>query len=183
MWLLFGAVVVVSLILDLVAHRGAHGQSRRAAVAWSIGWVVVSFAFAGVVWRLFGSDRAQEFVSAYLMEKSLSIDNLFVFLVVFSRLGIPTAEQHRVLFWGIVGALIARAVFIAGGAALLERWHVLVYVLGAFLMYAAYKMMRASSAEPEGENRALAFLRRRLPMTADLHGHKLIGRASLKERV
>jgi tellurite resistance protein TerC len=174
MWFVFGGVVAVSLVLDLVAHRGAHGLSRRSAIVWSIVWIVVSLVFALVVGILFGAGPAEDFVSAYLLEKSLSIDNLFVFMVVFSRLGIPAAEQHRVLFWGIVGALIARAAFIAGGAALLERWHSLVYVLGVFLIFTGIKMVRSGTAEHTGENKVLAFLRRKLPMTSDLHGHRFI---------
>jgi tellurite resistance protein TerC len=167
-------VVLVSLVLDLIAHRGAHGLSRRSAVLWSCIWIAVSLAFAVVVGFLFGAGPAEDFVSAYLLEKSLSIDNLFVFMVVFSRLGIPTAEQHRVLFWGIVGALVARALFIAGGAALLERWHSLVYVLGAFLIFTGIKMVRSGSAQCDGENKVLGLLRRKLPMTASLHGHQFI---------
>jgi tellurite resistance protein TerC len=176
MWLLFGGVVLVSLVLDLIAHRGAHGLSRRSAITWSLIWVGVSFAFAGLVWKMFGGGAAEQFVSAYLMEKSLSVDNLFVFLVVFSRLQIPTAEQHRVLFWGIVGALISRAVFIGAGAALLARWHAIVYVFGAFLIYGAIKVLRAHSVEPGGESRMLAFLRRHVPMTNELHGHRFFVR-------
>lgn len=176
MWLVFAGVVLVSLVVDLVAHRGGHGLTRRSAIAWSIVWIAVSLVFAVVVAVLFGAGPAEEFVSAYLLEKSLSIDNLFVFMVVFSRLRIPPAEQHRVLFWGIVGALIARAVFIASGAALLERWHHIVYLLGGFLIIAGIKMARAGTAEVETESRILAFLRRRLPMTSTLHGHRFITR-------
>ena len=176
MWFVFAAVVLACLAVDLLAHRGGHGLSRKAAVWWSIFWIAISLAFAVVVGVQYGAGAAEDFVSAYLMEKSLSIDNLFVFMVVFAKLRIPPAEQHRVLFWGIVGALVARAVFIASGAALLERWHDIVYVLGGFLILTGLQMARSHSPEPEGENRVLAFLRRRLPMTSTMHGHHFVAR-------
>jgi tellurite resistance protein TerC len=110
------------------------------------------------------------------MEKSLSIDNLFVFLVVFSLLKVPANEQHRVLFWGILGALVARAIFIASGAALLARWHDVVYVLGAFLLYTAWKTARSHAKADDGENKAMAWLRRRLRITAELRGHHFVTR-------
>jgi tellurite resistance protein TerC len=173
MWLAFSVIVLCCLVLDLVAHRGGHGASRKAAIIWSIVWIAVSLAFAVGVGVRYGAGRAQDFLSAYLMEKSLSIDNLFVFMVVFSRLGIPPAEQHRVLFWGIVGALVSRALFIAAGAALLERWHAIVYVLGAFLIFTGIKMARATES-PAGESRVLGYLRRHLPVTSTLHGHRFV---------
>jgi tellurite resistance protein TerC len=176
MWVLFGGIVLVSLVVDLLAHRGTHGHSRRAAVIWSVLWIAVAFMFAGYVWYALGGASAGDFVSAYLMEKSLSVDNLFVFMVVFSRLSIPPAEQHRVLFWGIIGALVARALFIAGGTALLSRWHDVTYLLGAFLVYTGYKTARAGSMQHQGESRALDFLRRRLPISQHLHGHKFFAR-------
>jgi len=176
MWFVFGAVVVACLVLDLVAHRGGHGLGRTSAIVWSILWVAVALMFAVVVGALYGAGAANDFVAAYLMEKSLSIDNLFVFMVVFSRLRIPPVEQHRVLFWGIIGALVARALFIAGGAALLERWHHIVYILGAFLIVTGIKMARGGSAEPVGENRVLEFLRRRMRVSSNLHGHRFFAR-------
>ena len=175
MWLLFAGVVTVSLVVDLIAHRGGRGHSRRAAVLWSAVWIVVAFLFAGWVWLQLGGQAAGEFVSAYLMEKSLSVDNLFVFMVVFERLRIPEAEQHRVLFWGILGALVARAAFIAGGTALLERWHDIVYVLGIFLIYTAYRTVRARTPQ-KGETRVMRFLRRNLRVTPRLHGHSFFAR-------
>ena len=177
MWLLFAGVVLVSLVIDLLAHRGGRGHSRKSAVLWSILWIVVAFLFAGYVAYVLGAGAASDFVSAYLMEKSLSVDNLFVFMLVFARLGIPSAEQHRVLFWGIIGALVARAAFIAGGTAVLGRWHDVVYVLGAFLIYTAYKTARAESlGGPDGESKPLAFLRRHLPISSRLHEHQFFAR-------
>jgi len=175
MWIAFSVVVLACLAIDLLAHRGGHGLSRKSAIVWSVIWVAVSLAFAGFVAVRNGAGPAQDFVSAYLMEKSLSIDNLFVFMVVFARLQIPATEQHRVLFWGIVGALVCRAVFIAGGAAVLERWHGIIYLLGAFLILTGLKLIRGT-VEREGESRVLGFLRRHLPLSSTLHGHHFITR-------
>jgi tellurite resistance protein TerC len=176
MWLLFAGIVLVSLAVDLLAHRGGHGHSRRSAVAWSIVWVAVALVFAGYVWYALGGYAAGTFMSAYLMEKSLSIDNLFVFMVIFSRLKIPPTEQHRVLFWGIMGALVARGLFIAGGTALLTRWHDVTYLLGAFLIYTGYKTARTQPGPREGESRVLSFLRRHMRISARLYGHSFFGR-------
>lgn len=170
-WFVFGAIVLVSLTLDLVTHRGGHGLSRKSAIVWSIIWIATALAFAVWVGMTFGAGPANDFVSAYLMEKSLSVDNLFVFMVLFSRLRIPEEEQHRVLYWGILGALIARAVFIASGAALLARWHDVVYLLGIFLIYTAYKTLR-SRESPAAESRVFSFLRRHLRLATTFEGHK-----------
>src|SRR5688572_12524576 len=128
-WLVFAAVIVVSLGFDLVLHRGERALGRRQAILWSLAWVVVSLLFAGWVGLQFGGHTMLEFLTAYLVEKSLSVDNLFVFLVIFGRLRIPKGEQHRVLFWGIMGAFATRAIFIGAGTALLAKWHVAAYAL------------------------------------------------------
>jgi tellurite resistance protein TerC len=179
MWLLFGGIVLVSLVVDLIAHRGGRGLGRKAALMWSIAWIVTAFAFAGYVAAELGAGAASDFVSAYLMEKSLSVDNLFLFMVVFAQLQVPPAEQHRVLFWGILGALLARAGFIAGGTALLARWHDVVFVLGAFLLYTAYRTARADSLH-EPNRRLLGWLRAHLPITSRLHGHHFFARENGK---
>jgi tellurite resistance protein TerC len=172
MWIVFGAVVVVSLAIDLVAHRGAHSVTRRSAIMWSVAWIVCALLFAGFVALELGVHPAEDFLSAYLMEKSLSIDNLFVFMVIFERLRIPQTEHHRVLFWGILGALVARAVFIASGSALLTRWHDVVYILGVFLIYTGWKTARA---EPGGgSSRVLGFMQRSSRLTSKLAGHHFI---------
>ena len=133
----------------------------------------MALLFAGFVALEFGTVTAQAFVTAYLIEKSLSVDNLFVFLVIFARLKIPEAEQHRVLFWGIIGALVTRAAFIAAGSALLTRWHFAVYILGAFLIYTGVKTVRAAQGEAK-ESRVLPFLQRHLRLTPNLHGHHFL---------
>ncbi len=169
-WFVFAAVVLASLLVDLVAHRGGRSVGRKHAVLWSIAWISLALGFAGWVALQFGQATAVDFMAAYLIEKSLSVDNIFVFIVLFDRLRIPSTEQHRVLFWGIIGALVSRGVFIASGAALLARWHSAVYVLGAFLVYTGLRTAWAHRDEP-GEGRVLPFLRRHLPLTPRLHGH------------
>jgi tellurite resistance protein TerC len=172
-WLVLGVVVVVGLAVDLVAHRGSKGQGRKTAIAWSVVWIAAALVFGGWIALEFGSEAAQDYFTAYLVEKSLSVDNLFVFLVVFSRLKVPEAEQHRVLEWGIIGAFVTRGAFIAAGAAILGAWHGFVYVLGAFLVYTGIKTARdqATSRDDGGEGRVLEFVRRHLRFTPRLHGH------------
>jgi TerC family integral membrane protein len=171
-WLIFGGVVAVSLAADLFGHRGGRSLSRRAAIVWSLAWIAVALLFGGwVAWAL-GRDSAEDFLTAWLIEKSLSIDNLFVFLVIFDRLRIAPADQHRVLFWGIIGAFVTRAAFIASGAALLSAWHGAVYVLGAFLVFTGVKTAREHGDEGGGgEGKVLSFVRRHFRFTSRSDGH------------
>ncbi|WP_438008446.1 TerC/Alx family metal homeostasis membrane protein [Sorangium sp. So ce321] len=170
-WLVLGGVVLLSLLVDLVGHRGEHGLGRRQAILWSCAWVALAVAFGGWIAFEFGRAAAVNYATAYLIEKSLSVDNLFLFLVIFARLSIPQTEQHRVLLWGILGAFATRAAFIGGGTALLEAWHGVVYVLGAFLIFTGVKTAREPS-EAAGESKMLRFLQRHLPLTPRLHGHR-----------
>jgi tellurite resistance protein TerC len=163
MWAVFGAIVAASLIIDLVTHRGEHSSSRRAAIAWSAVWISVALVFAAWIAIRLGRGQAEDFLSAYLMEKSLSIDNLFVFLVVFDRLRVRPADQHRVLFWGILGALVFRGIFIAAGSAVISRWHEVIYVLGVLLVVTGVNTVRAQDSH-DGDTRILRFLRAKLGM-------------------
>jgi tellurite resistance protein TerC len=173
-WIGFVVLVVVLLTVDLVLHRGKHGSSPKAAVAWSIAWVGAGLAFNGFVWWFLGAEAGQQFLSAYLLEKSLSVDNLFVFLIVFARLKIPADEQHRVLSWGVFGAIVTRGIFIALGAALLSRWHVLVYIFGGLLIVSGLRMLRKHDEEKDGEGKLLGWLQRHLPITKERHGHAFV---------
>ncbi len=174
-WVALAVVVVVGVVVDLVGHRGNRGQGRSRAIAWSAGWILTALAFGGWIALRFGAEAGQDYITAFLVEKSLSVDNLFVFIIVFGRLRIPAAEQHRVLQWGIIGAFVTRGLFIAGGSALLGTWHGIVYVLGAFLVYTGIKTARGHAAgKKEGEGKALPFLRRHLPFSARLDGHHFI---------
>jgi tellurite resistance protein TerC len=170
-WLIFAGVVAASLAADLFGHRGGRSLSRRAAIVWSLVWITVALLFGGWVAISLGRDSAEDFLTAWLIEKSLSIDNLFVFLIIFDRLRIPSSDQHRVLFWGIIGAFVTRAVFIASGSALLSAWHEAVYVLGAFLVYTGVKTAR-EHADGEGDGKVLAFVRRHFRFTSRTEGHR-----------
>lgn len=170
-WLVLGGVVVLSLIVDLVGHRGDHGLGRRRAIAWSVAWIALAVAFGGWIAFQFGQTAAVSYATAYLVEKSLSVDTLFVFLIIFARLKIPQAEQHRVLLWGILGAFATRAFFIAIGAALLSAWHGVTYILGAFLIVTGAKTA-LERPDASGDGKILPFLRRHLPFTSRLSGHR-----------
>jgi tellurite resistance protein TerC len=169
-WLIFAGVVVVSLTADLFGHRRGRSLGRKSAIVWSVVWISLALAFGGWIWLTLGREEAQDYLTAWLIEKSLSIDNLFVFLVIFERLRIAPTDQHRVLFWGILGALVTRAIFIASGAALLSAWHSSVYVLGAFLIYTGLKTLREHASGEQGEGKVMSFVRRHVPFSAGPHG-------------
>ena len=172
-WLAFTAFVITLLLLDLlVFNRKAHEIRLREALGWSVFWVVLSLGFNYVVYRTMGPQAGLQWLTGYLVEKALSVDNLFVFLLIFSYFKVPGQYQHRVLFWGVLGALVLRAVFILAGAALLARFHFLVYLLGAFLMYTGVRMGLSGDApeiDPEN-NPVVRFLSRHLPITRQMEG-------------
>jgi tellurite resistance protein TerC len=170
-WALLAGVMVVLVSIDLFAHRGDRADSRGRAVVWSIVWIAAAVIFGGFVGVRFGADAAEQYFAAYLLEKSLSVDNLFLFVVIFGALGIAREEQRRVLTWGIIGALVTRGVFIALGAAVLERWHEVTYVFGAILLITAIKMLRSSGDEG---SKLLPWLERKLPWTKDHAGHHFV---------
>ena len=149
-WALLGGLLLVCIVIDLVAHRGDGVDSRRAAIAWSAVWIAVALGFNLFVALQFGAEAGEQFLAAYLLEKSLSVDNLFLFLVIFAELRIPRTEQRRVLTFGILGALVMRCVFIVAGAAALQRWHEITYIFGALLVITSLKLLRtpADTGEP-----------------------------------
>ena len=152
LWAGFIAFVLAMLAIDLgIFHRKSHVIGVREAATWSAVWVGLALLFDAGVWWNFGATRATEFLTGYLIEKSLSVDNIFVFVVIFSALGIPALYQHRVLFWGIVSALAMRAGMIFAGSALLERFHWLMYVFGGFLVLTGAKLyaQRGKEMHPE----------------------------------
>lgn len=182
MWVVFTVAVVGMLALDLfVFHRKAHEVHFREAVAWSVFWVLLAFLFNAGVWMAWGPVKGLEFLTGYLIEKSLSVDNLFVFLVIFSYFGVPPAFQHRVLFWGILGALIMRALFILAGAALLQAFHWVVYVFGGFLVLTGIKFFfqKDETVHPE-RNLALRVFRRLFPVVADYRGERFFVRETVE---
>jgi tellurite resistance protein TerC len=178
MWVAFGGLVVALLIVDLVAFagRGERVPFGR-AVGWSIGWTALGLAFAGLLWWWQGRGRAEEYLAGFLIEKSLSIDNLFVFALIFAYFAVPAAAQRRVIFWGIVGAIVLRALFIAAGAALLDAFHYTIYVFGAFLVVTGIRMARHRDVEIHPErNPVYRLMRRVLPMTPRFEGDRLVVR-------
>jgi tellurite resistance protein TerC len=177
-WLLFGGLVLVMLALDLgVFHRKDHVIRPREALAWSAVWVALALGFGGFVWLRHGSGAGLEYLTGYVIEKSLSVDNLFVFVVIFGALGIPPLLQHRVLFWGILSALALRGGMIAGGAALLARFHGVIYVFGGFLVLTGVKLFLTRGAAPHPERSpAFRLLARLVPGTPRLDGHRFLTR-------
>jgi tellurite resistance protein TerC len=170
-WVVFGALVVGMLALDLgVVNRRAHEPTFKESAFWSAVWIGLAAVFAaGVFWR-FGEEAALEFAAAYVVEKSLSVDNLFVFAAIFSAFSIPRALQHRVLFWGVVGALLLRAVFIFTGVALLARFHWLLYVFGALLIVLGVKLLFEKPGEEHPEDGVVVRAARKVLPLAPLDG-------------
>lgn len=174
-WPLLGVLLLLFITIDLIAHRGDGADSRRSAIIWSVIWIAAALAFNLFVWLKFGSEAGEQFLAAYLLEKSLSVDNLFLFLVIFGELRIPRSEQRRVLTFGILGALVTRCIFIVVGAAAIQRWHEITYIFGALLVVTAIKLLRAPD-ESDEPPRSLIWLERHLPWTRELHGHKFFAR-------
>lgn len=171
-WVAFNAFVIALLAIDLgIFHRRAHEVSLREATAWSIVWITLSFLFAGGIYLYAGIHPATEFVTGYLIEKSLSVDNIFVMVLIFTYLGVPARYQHRVLFWGILGALVMRGAFIAIGAILLSHFHWVIYVFGALLIVTGARMAIREEKPPEIEgNPAVRLAARFVPITTRYHG-------------
>ena len=177
-WVVFGAFVLLMLALDLfVLHRNAKEISFREAAVLSAFWVALALLFGILVWIWAGPTTAGEYYAGYIIEKALSVDNVFVFALLFTYFTVPVQYQYRVLFWGVVGALALRAVFILIGAELLETYDWVVYLFGAFLIYTGIRMARHSNREVRPErNPVLRLLRRILPMTDGYRGQKLLVR-------
>jgi tellurite resistance protein TerC len=171
-WIAFGVFVFVMLALDLfVFHRKAHVIKLREALIWSAAWVSLALLFGGGVFLTFGADRALQFFTGYLVEESLSVDNLFVFLMIFTYFNVPAAAKHKVLFWGILGALIMRGLFIATGLTIIERLHWVIYVFGAFLVFTGIRLAIGKDRQVNPEKNPLLRLACRfMPVTNDYRG-------------
>ena len=171
-WIVFAIIVLAMLALDLgVFHRRAHVIRLREAVVWSVVWIALSLLFNLGVYLYLGPQAGLNFLTAYLIEKSLSIDNIFVFLLIFSYFSVPAQFQHRVLFWGITAALFMRAFFIAAGLTLIQRFEWIVYVFGAFLVYTGIRMALRKEGEIHPErNPALKLFRRLFPVSKEYQG-------------
>ena len=185
-WIIFIAVIMLFLALDLgVFNRKAHIIKTKEASIWTTIWITVALSFSGVIYWLFNNglidnptnlspnNAVLKYITGYLIELSLSIDNVFVIAVIFSSFGIPAKYQHRVLFWGILGAIVFRALMIVFGVTLINKFDWIIYVFGAFLLYTAYKMARSSDTEFDPKNSKIyRFLRKLFPVTQHMDGEK-----------
>lgn len=171
LWIVFVVIVVVSLAIDLFAHRSAHVIDFREAAAWSAGWIGLAIVFGGVVFLVVGTDAGVEYTTAWLLEKSLSVDNLFVFALIFSYFQVPRAYQHRVLFLGVLGALVFRGLFLAAGVAVVSRFTAVLYVFAAILFWSTYKILKGEeeSFDP-GRSIAVRLLRKVVPVRDEYAG-------------
>ena len=177
-WAGLGTVVVVLLAIDLIwfALREGEIELRHAVVA-SIGWTALGLIFAIVIWVWQGPRFGGEYLTGFFLEKSLSVDNLFVFALIFRYFGIPAVDQRKVMFWGIVGAIVMRGAFIAAGAALLAAFSWMIYVFGAFLILTGVRMSRAGDPDPDpSRNRLLVAMSRVIPLTQEREGRALVVR-------
>jgi tellurite resistance protein TerC len=175
-WIFFFAVVLVALFVDIgIVNRHSHAPTRKETIAWSIVWVSLALGFNAFVFWQFGIGQAKLFFTGYLIELSLSVDNLFVFLLIFTYFKVPKKYQHRVLFWGIMGALVMRMIMIFAGAELVERFHWIIYVFGAFLVYTGLKMFQDTDDNFEPHESAIVrFATKYIRITRHYDGEKFI---------
>jgi tellurite resistance protein TerC len=176
LWVIFNLFVLAMLALDLgVFHRKAHVVHVREALAWCALWVTLALLFNVGIYLRLGAEPALEFLTGYLLEYSLSVDNIFVFLMIFTYFRVPYVHQHKVLFWGIIGALIMRALFIATGVTLIQRFHWVMYIFGAFLIITGIRMALQKDTEIHPErNPVLRLFRRVMPVTPDYEGDRFV---------
>jgi tellurite resistance protein TerC len=185
LWIGFNAFVIVMLAIDLgVFHREAHEVSMKEAGAWSAIWVALALAFNYGVYHFMGPQAGLEFLTGYLIEKALSVDNIFVFVLIFSYFSVPPRYQHRVLFWGILGALLMRGAMIAAGAVLITEFHWIIYVFGAFLVVTGIRMATQTehAIDPE-RNPVIRLVRRLVPVSTEYHGQRFWVRAEAGGRL
>ncbi len=170
-WALFNGLVIVLLLLDLgIFHREAEKVSIRAALVWTAFWIFLSLTFGAWVYYEQGHQKGLEFLTGYILEKSLSVDNLFVFLLIFNYFKVPEEAQHRVLFFGILGALVLRGIFIWLGVALVREFSWVLYIFGAFLIFSGIKLLRHDDDDANPENAVVRFVKKRLNMTDHYDG-------------
>lgn len=178
-WFLFNAFVLVMLALDLgIFHRKSHVVTFREALTWTFVWIALALVFNGIIYFWKGQEKALEFFTGYLVEKALSVDNVFVFLMIFTYFSVPKEYQHKVLFWGILGALAMRAGFIFAGVALIEKFHFTIYIFGALLLYTGYKMFghKQMNINPD-KNPVIRLARKLIPVTTEMHGDRFFIRS------
>ncbi len=181
-WIIFAVAIFGLLALDLfIFHREAKPVRMREASAWVAVWVALGLAFGGWIFLTSGVTSGGEYLAGYLIEYSLSMDNVFVFAVLFAYFGVPAAYQHRLLFWGVLGAIVFRAIFILAGTALLESFHFVIYIFGALLLFTAWRMVTAGTEHVDpSANPVLRLLRRVIPVTDEYEGQKFFTRRNGK---
>jgi tellurite resistance protein TerC len=172
LWVGFNAFVVAMLAVDLlIFHKDAHEVPAREALTWSVIWIALALLFGVGVSYVFGREAGLEYFSGYLIEKALSVDNIFVFVLIFSFFRVPPRYQHRVLFWGILGALLMRGAMIAAGAYLIQQFHWIIYAFGAFLVFTGIRMARHDERDFDPDSTlAMRLIRRLVPITREYHG-------------
>jgi tellurite resistance protein TerC len=177
-WLGFAVLIVAVLAIDLgIFNRKAHVVKPREALVWTGVWVALALGFSAFVWQRFGSNAAEEFITGYAIEKALSVDNLFVMYAVFTAFSIPALYQHRVLFWGIIGAVVMRTIMVFAGVALLASFHWLVFIFGGFLIATGAKMLVRQDERPHPEDsRVLKLVKKVLPVSDEMQSGKLFVR-------
>jgi tellurite resistance protein TerC len=174
-WAAFAALILALLAVDLLAHRKAHVIGFGEAALWSGVWVGLSLVFAIVLGLTLGSGPAVDFTTAWLLEKSLSVDNLFVFALIFGYFRVPREYQHRVLFFGVLGALVFRAIFLGAGVAVVSKFAAVLFAFGAILLWSAIKLMRdADESVDPGKSRTVRLLRRIVPISDEYHGARFV---------
>ena len=179
LWVWFGllAGIIAMLLVDLFLHRDAHVIGVREAAWWSALWVSIGLAVGGVIWWFYGSEFGMQYFAGYIIEKSLAVDNVFIWAVIFSYFAVPRQYQHRVLFYGVVGALIFRAIFIAGGSWLISSFAWVLYIFGAFLIATGIKMLLQRNEHIDmSRSRTLKLFRKFIPTTDEYEGQKFLTR-------
>jgi tellurite resistance protein TerC len=174
-WIGFHVFVFIMLALDLgVFHKHTHKVPVREAAAWSVVWITLAMLFNVFVYYEFGKTKALEFLTGYVIEYSLSVDNIFIFILIFSYFAVKSQYQHKILFWGIIGALVMRGIFIFAGVALINRFHWIVIIFGGFLVFTGIRMLFQKETEVDPEKNAIVrFFKKFLPVSHTLHGDKL----------
>jgi tellurite resistance protein TerC len=184
MWLLLFGIIIVLLLVDLlVFHRRAHTVHTREAAIESSAWIAVGLAFGLLMWWVYGGQAAGEYYTGYVIEKSLSVDNVFVWALIFAYFAVPGRYQHRVLFWGIFGALLLRLVFIFAGVALIEQFDWILYVFGAFLVFTGIRLLRKHEEVHPERNPVLKLVRRVIPVSNEYDGQKLFTKQSVGDKL
>lgn len=171
-WIGFVVFLALMLAIDLgIFHRKSHTVTFKESLGWTLVWIMLAMIFAGIVYYWKGSEKAIEFITGYVIELSLSVDNLFIFILVFSYFHVPQQYQHKVLFWGILGALVMRVIFIFAGVALISKFHWIIYVFGVIIIVSGIKMLfqKDKKIEPE-KNPLIRFVKKMIPVTNEYHG-------------